>query len=809
MFYKKYIVPALRSINRNKATAALNLTSLVVGLTSMIFIAFWIKHELSYDNFHPNADRTYRIVYNGVLHGSVIKDCTTGRCFYDALKNDFPEIEYATTVFNFDEAQLAKENGESYLIKLSAVCPDFFDVFGAHIIKGNAKDLEKPNIAFLTPETARKFFGDEDPIGKIISTGMSGENKHFTVAGLVSPMPENSHFEYDMLYSNTSMGMFNQPSNDWLDAKYHNYFVLKPGVNYKAFEAKFNQYAMAKIAPLIRSWRNLSINEWESGGNHVKFELQPIERIHLIPGYSSEFKTNGNILYIYIFMAVGILILIISIINFSNLSIVKSLNRAKEIGIKKVSGSDRKMLAIQFLTESSLLSLIATFISILIVVIAAPFFMKFTGVNLFTSGNFKIQILAALLGLALFTGFLSGLYPALYLSKLSPVKVLNSSRAKFKGVFFKDFLIVSQFVICIVVFIGAFIVNRQLNFLQNENLGFKKDNILVLKGTDNLSWEKNLLLNNELQKITGVINSTSSQNIPAERCSFYQAAYNAPSGLKSSILDFLPCDYRYKDVYQLNLLEGDFFTNDFTPKARKIVLNQTAVKALGIENWEGKFVRRGNTDYQIVGVVEDFHYSSKQAAIPPLGLVEIPDTYQFWSPVYCSVLMQGNNIQSTVKQIKKVWNDIAPGIEFRYTFFDQDYDHLYYQETQTKKVFIVFALIAISLSCFGLFGFVKYLVQNRTKEIGIRKVNGARTESIFVLLSKHFTSPVIIAMTCSFPLAYIMMRKWLESFAYRVQINYVYFLWAGLLTLGIVFLTVGWLGWRAARKNPVEALRYE
>jgi len=810
MFIKQYILPAFRHISRNKVSTTINMTSLVVGFTCFILIAFWIKHEFSYDNFHPKADRTYRVSYTGVLLGKEIKDATTSKAFNEALINNFPEVEAATIIFNFNEALLSKDDGVSFRTKLSGVNPNFFEVFAVEVLKGDVNELNKPNTAFITNEMAIKFFGDEDPVGKIISTGMDRENKKFTIAGVVGKLPENSHFDFDVLYSNTSMSWYKYVGKNWLDADFHNYLVLKPNIDYKAFEEKFNSYVLKNITPIIEKWQKISIEEWHEKGDWLRFVFQPINRIHLNSSFDGEYKQNGNIVYVYIFLIIGILILLISIINFSNLSTVKSLSRSKEIGIRKVSGSKRNSLILKFMVESCLHSFVALLISTFIIVLISPHFQNFSGVKILSFDNLKWWVFASLLLLTILSGLIAGAFPSLYLSKLSPIKVLSSgTKIKLKGVFFKDVLIVIQFVISIVVIIGSFLVTKQLNYLQNENLGFKKENILVIKGTEDLSWEKNLLLNKELQKISSIKYSSSSHYIPNDDCAYNVFSHKTQTDIETVIIDVLPCDYNFKNVYQFELLDGEFFDESFSEKARKIVLNEKAAESLNIKNCIGEVIRREGADYEIIGVVKDFHYNSKQSEIPPLGLVQLPDVFEYWSPIYCSILIEGNNIQASIDNIEKVWKKIAPGTEFNYSFFDQDYDKLYRQEMQAKKVFMLFSFIAISLSCFGLFGFVKYQVQARTKEIGVRKVNGARNGTLYFMLLKHFTKPVGIALILAYPIAYFAAKGWLENFAYKIEIGVFSFLLAGILTIIIVFLTVGWLSWRAASRNPVEALRYE
>jgi putative ABC transport system permease protein len=807
---KQYIISALRSIRSNRSFSLINIANLVVGFTSFILIAFWIKYELSYDNFHPYAERTFRIAYEGMSINEEIKDATTAKVINEVLTKEFPEVEIATITMNFDKAMLAKDDGTAFMVGLSGVNPNIFDVFDIPVIEGDVDDLLKPNTAFITQEMATIYFGDGNPVGEAISTGMDREYKRFTIVGIIGSLPENSHFDYDMLYSNASQSWYNRNNSNWLNTGFHNYVVLKPGTDLLTFEEKFNKLAIENIAPIIKSWQNISLDEWFSKGNSVKFVFHPLQSIHLTPSFENEYKQNGSMVYIYIFLIVGLLILIISVINFSNLSTVKSISRSKEIGVRKTFGSNRRALIIQFLLESILLSVVALIVSFALIGVVAPYYQDFTGIQIWSITNVEWWGYLILLAIAIISGVLAGSFPAFFISKQSPVDaLLFTKNIKLRGVLFKDLLVVTQFIISLLVIIGAFVVTNQLNFLQNTKLGFKKDNILIIKGTENISWDKTILMNKELKKMQGVKQSSSSHFIPNKDCDFRTYNIENDKGVERVIIDILPCDYNYINVYRFELLEGRFFNEAFLSDARKIVINEKAAQTLNVDDCIGKKLERQGVEYEIIGVVKDFHYSSKHSEISPMGMVQMPDVNMFWNPLFCSVLLEGDNTLKTLGEIEELWNKISPGTEFTFSFFDDDYDYIYRQEMQTRTLFIIFSIIAISLSCFGLFGFVKYLVQSRTKEIGIRKVNGASNISIFLLLSKYFTRPIVVAIIFAFPIAWYSVNEWLKSFAYRIDIEFSYFLLAGLFTIVIVFLTVGFIALKAARRNPVDSLRYE
>ncbi len=807
---KHYLKFAIGNIRNNRIFSIINIINLIVGFTAFILIAFWIKYELSYDNFHPYANRTYRVAFKGVAINEETNDATTAKVINEVLSNDFAEVDIATITMNFNEAMLAKDDGTAFMVKLSGVNPNFFDVFNVKVLKGDLNELLNPNTAFITQEMAVKYFGDNDPTGEVISTGMDREYKRFTIAGIISSMPENSHFEYDMLYSNASQSWYNMNNNNWLNTGFHNYVVLKPGTDIIEFEEKFNELALRNIAPIIKRWQNISLEEWFSKGNSVRFVFHPLQKIHLTPSFDNEYKQSGNMIYIYIFLIAGLLILLISVINFSNLSTVKSISRSKEVGVRKTFGSGRRPLITQFLLESILLCIIALGFSVLLIAFIAPYYRNFTGINIWSPESLDWWVYPAMLLIAIISGVLAGSFPAFFISKQSPVTALSfSAKIKLHGIKFRDILVITQFVISILVIIGAFVITDQLNFLQNKNLGFKKNNVVIIRGTENISWDKTKLLNEELKKIPGVIQSSSSHFIPNRDCDFRTYNVEKLNGIEKVIMDILPCDHNYRNVYRFELLEGRFFDDSFSKDARKIVINEKAAKSLGDGSVLGKILTRHEVEYEVIGVVKDFYYSSRYSEISPLGMVQLPDVNMFWNPLFCSVLIDGENTVATVQEIEELWGNISPGTEFSYSFFDNDYDYMYKQEMHTSTLFIIFSIIAISLSCFGLFGFVKYIVQSRAKEVGIRKVNGAGNGSIFMMLSHYFVRPVTLAMLMAFPIAYYSIREWLTNFAYKIDIGISYFLIAGSLTMIIVYISVGFLAYKAAIKNPVDSLRYE
>jgi putative ABC transport system permease protein len=504
--------------------------------------------------------------------------------------------------------------------------------------------------------------------------------------------------------------------------------------------------------------------------------------------------------------------LIISLINFTNLSTVQSTSRRKEIMVKKVTGASRKSIMIQFLAESILYSFLALIISIAFAHVFIPVFERHTGITILSESSITPGMYFVLIVFSLFTGVLAGLYPSFVVSKMSPLKALASKFSE-KGngkIMLKDALLVLQFSISILVIISTITVTRQLNFLQNKKLGFKKENIVIVRQVEDMSRTKQNTFKERLLENSNIRSASYSHRIPGMNLPARTCAIVEGEEVKLLMLEVCPVEASFFDTYKIELANGNYFNNDDAKNNKKIVLNEEAVKTYNIKDPIGNKLYYNKTDYyEIVGVVKNFHYNSKRKEIQAAAFVQEPDIEMFWSPEYLSVGTIGAGNQKLINFIKSEYQKVLPGKEFAYSFFDEDYDALYKNEYQTKQLFSIFSIIAICLSCLGLFGLVKHIVLTKVKEIGIRKVSGARTLDILYMLSGDYLKWIIISFVIATPIAYYAMNKWLQNFAYKTELSWWIFALAGLLALGIALLIVSWQSWRAARRNPVEALRYE
>ncbi len=801
-----------RIFKRNIFSLLTNIFSIAIGMTAFILVMLWIKYELSFDQFNEKRADIYRVTCQGRIFEKDIKDATTGAVLSKVLPKTFPEVKSAVAMADFGTAMMSKPNGEGFRLKAFGATSSFFDVFSISVLQGDYKALEQPNTAFITQSAAKKIYGNENPIGKTLTTGMDREDKQFTIVGVIADIPKNSHLTFDFLYSLSSISFYRNATNDWLNSAVYTYLLFSEGVNHRAFEKKLNQHLQTQIEPILKGWRNLSLAEWGSKGESWGFVLQPLKKIHLYSSLKNEAGQNGNISYVYMAAIIGLLILLISVINFINLSTVQSTSRAKEIMVRKVTGASRKSIMAQFLAESTMYSFIAMVVSSTFAWLIIPFFEKYTGISMMSGASVTLEIYVGLFIFSVITGLLAGLYPAFIVSKMSPLTTLKSARmGKTNGkILLKDALLVVQFSISILVIICTITVSRQLDFLQNKKLGFNKENIVVVRAMEDMSRSqqkvfKEMLLKNSNIKTASYSHKVPGMNLPGRTCGLVVG-----DEVKLLALEVLPVESSFFDTYKIELSEGNFFTDEDSKNNKKILLNEEAVKINNIKNPVGQKLYYSETEYyEIAGVVKNFHYNSKRKEIGALAFVQEPDIEQFWSPEQLSLGIAGSNSREVIDFVKTEYQKLIPGKEFAYSFFDADYDALYKNEYQTRQLFSIFSLIAICLSCLGLFVLVKHIVLTKIKEIGIRKVSGARTADILILLSGNYLKWVAIAFVIATPIAYFAMNKWLENFAYKTSLSWWIFALAGLLALGIALLTVSFQSWKAARRNPVESLRYE
>ncbi len=792
---KNYFKIAIRSLWRHKAFSFINIMGLAVGMTACFLIYMYVSFETSYDNFHSKADRIYRVVSDVITPSETDKIGITSAPVAINAKKDFPEVEDAVRV---TRDELLVHKGDIKFQEKNSLLADstLFNVFDFPLISGDKKTaLKEPMSIVLSQTAAKKYFGNTNPLGQQVQ--LTGAAINATVTGVMKDIPENSQIKADMLVSMSSFkAMYGRATQDseWTNHGFYTYILLKPHADAKALEKKFPAFM-----------------EFHHGADakklqmHDDLSLEPLRDVYLKSkrdGYET-----GSINNIRIFSIIGVFILLIACINFINLTTARGAERAKEVGIRKVVGAARFQLARQFIGESIIICFIAFLLSIFLCSLLLPLFNQLAGKQIST-GIFNHPLnIAGLFLLSLGIGIFAGFYPSLVLSAFKPVTVLKGSFATGnKGLILRKSLVVFQFAISIVLIVGTIVVFTQLNYMRNQDLGFSKDQTIVIN--TNFDNNKNAF-KQSLSSIPGVISSTYSSSVPGGgHTSAYSEMQNKAGDIQKTNLDLYFVDFDYIHQYQFKLVAGRSFSKDFkTDSTQAMVINESAARSLGYNKPEdavGRNFDQWGRKGKIIGVLKDFHYHSLQQNINPLVM-----RYERWALGLISIKVSSANLQSTIRMIESKWNSIIPNRPFDYYFLDDFFNTQYHAEEKFGNLFTNFAVLAIFISCLGLLGLASYSTIQRTKEIGVRKVLGASVSSIVNLLSLEFIKLVFIAFVIATPIAWFGMHKWLLDFAYRTNINWWVFAIAGFSALAIAFATISFQAIRAAVANPVKSLRTE
>ncbi len=793
---KNYLKIAFRNLLKSKAFSFINIAGLAIGLSGFILISLYIKQELSFDDFNTKASRIYRPVEiqrpAGVPEQQV---AVTMGPLAAALKNDFPEIEAAARIMPAPAFFCRVNDKGFYENQIVYADPEVFNIFTIPFIEGNpAQALKDPNSIVLTKSEAKKYFGDEDPLGRIITISQQGGKSEMKITGIIKDYPENSHLRFSMIGSLSTL----QNDIPWMDNWGSNflatYVLLKKDADKSQLEKKFPAF----------------IEKYHKGDESYSFSLylQPLKDIHLYSDnivYQTFNNNQGSIVKVYTFSTIALFILFIACINFMNLSTARSAKRIKEVGIRKVLGSGRTNLVVQFMGEAVIIALFAFLLAILITEFAFPYFKSVFNITL--DFQFKNNILFAIemLAVTILVGIAAGLYPAFYMSKAQPAQSLKNYRSMIGGgSLLRKVLVVAQFAIAIVLIISSGIVMDQMNFVRNKDLGFNKEQLLYIPIRGKAERDKVEVLKNELLKnnniasasaVSGPIGASGSQGTETEAGS----EDNASLMMRRSYVDF-----DYFKTMQLKIVEGRNFSKDYpTDSVSAVIINQTAVKKFGWKNPVGK-VFKDDPSATVIGVVRDYNFYSVHARIEPQIIRISKDNID-----NLLVRIKPGNIKETTSYIENTWNTINQGKPFEYTFVDDYFDNIYKSDLNTEKLFGTFAFLAIFIACLGLFGLASFTAEQKTKEIGVRKVLGSSISGIIFLLSKEFIKWVVISCVIAFPAAYFLMNNWLTKFAYRTEISFFIFIAAALLTIVIALFTVGYQSVKAALVNPVKSLRYE
>ena len=765
----------------------------------------YVNYELSFDKHFENQDRIYRVVIDGRFNGRDFTGSQNPSPAGPTFKEQIPEVEerlrfrntgdwvvqYGDKVFNEDDLVFADET--------------FFKVFSVNLIQGNAEEaLSRPRHLAINQTQAKKYFGDEDPMGKVLKLD---NDEDWIVSGVFEDIPDNSHFHFDFILSFiTREGDYN--NQEWLSQNYDTYLVINENADIAQVQQKINEIAIQKMGVELQQYLNMSFEQFKEGGNNFEYFLQPLSDIHLKSTGYGGFEPEGDITYVYIFTAIAVFILVIACINFMNLSTARSANRAKEVGVRKVLGSYRSQLIGQFISESILITFIAGLLGLCIGVIVIPFFNDFTDRQMELS--FLQNLPWVILG-SVVVGFLSGLYPAFFLSAFNPAKVLKgnvSSGGKTGGL--RKALVSFQFFISILLIIATFSILNQLNFIQNKSVGFERDRVLVIHNAymlgDNSDAFKNMILQNP-----AVEQASFSSYLPTS--SSRSSTVFFPDGIidkdRGMVCQNWRVDENYQAVFGMKIKQGRFFSKQYATDSTAIVINETAAKNFGIEELNGNIIGTfGNNEevldqFNVIGIIEDFNFESLKSEIEPL-IMRLGKTTG-----YLSIKLNSESIGTQVKSAESKWDEMAPGQPFEYSFLDDRFTNMYKAESKLGEIFTVFAVLTIVIACLGLFGLAAFTAQKKTKEVGIRKVLGASLIQLVFLMSREISILVIISFIIASAIGYWGVNWWMQSFTYRPPINLLYFFLAGLSAFVIAILTMSYQSIKVARANPVNSLRNE
>jgi putative ABC transport system permease protein len=781
----------IRGLFKSKQVTITNLIGLSLGITCFLFMLLYIANELSYDRYHGNAERLYRLVTGYEQGNDKYSSTRTPAPLAEAFKSDFPSIEEVTRLRVISNGIINTNNQNFREELVMGADPSIFRLFTFPFISGDANTaLLEPNTAVITESIADKYFGNENPLNKEIKVKINDAAYFFTITGIIKEVPLNSHFHFRILVSNNT---FRESKGPWNSGFGITYFLLKKGSSINGIETNLQDFIKKHVG------------KDEIDLFHMQYQIQKVTDIHLYSHCRKELETNGNVSSIYIFSTLALLIFIITCINYINLSTAKSEDKAKEIGLRKVFGAAKWSHVKRFFIESGVLCFVSFLIAIALVSISLNLFEN----KLYKIDNINLIVLfpAAIIFIVILS-VIAGIYPALYFtpSRLNAL-IKNERKITFKGINPRNILVALQVAVCIGLTMFTIVIYKQHQFIEGlTEKSFEKDNILIVNNIRQIrnsafSLKENLVKYDDIEGVTVCNRLPCKDEIAQTTCSLI--------GSREYInVKVLAVDKDYLNTLNIKgLNEGRFFSDSFPNDSNSVVINKKALSELELKNALGKQIRFNGKDKTIIGIIEDFNYEPVFGEIEPLCIILSGYSYP---PQYLALKIKPEgNIQDVVKLVKSKWESYTKEIPFEYSFFSDDYLKSYESINKTKNLAFVFLVLTIIISVLGLSGLIAFISEKRTKEIGIRKVNGARVSEVLVMLNCDFVKWVAIAFVIATPIAYYAMNKWLEDFAYKTTLSWWIFALAGLLALGIALLTVSWQSWRAATRNPVEALRYE
>lgn len=798
--FKSYISIVYRGLLRNKVYSIVNILGLSFGLACCLIIYLYIQQEISFDNFHSKAERTYHFVGEAKYPTGIDYNGATPYPLAKALRQDFPDLESVSQI-HFQNSDIVQIEDKKFAVD-NVIFADqyFFQVFDFNILKGNPEEsLKEKNQVFLTKSLAAKFFGSQDPINKSIKLA----NKlDLNVAGIIEDPPFNTHLPFTMIISYTSFGTdyLGFIVDSWgLLSNGHTYVVLPESMNAENLEAQFPDF--------------LDKHNGEKVSDKTTLKLQPLRDIHFGIKYSMDTGTYTiNKMYLWIFGIIGIFILVTACINFINLATAQAMTRTLEVGVKKVLGAQKLQLILQFLSETFLLTIIASVISIALAELSIPFVNKIMDGNIHFSVLHSASAIGFLIVLLVFVGFLSGSYPAYIMSRFKPVTALKSrfNYSRSGSYFVRQFLVIFQFIVTAILIICTLLINRQINYIHTKDLGFRTDAIINIRIHD-YDDKKIEQLSKDLLKIPEIETFSLSIGAPTSNTNIGTSFYLDKETEEQSHQVAIKCvDSAYISTYGIEMLAGRWIEyNDLDSNRFEFIVNEALLKKTGFTNPQeilGEKLNIGINEIkgEVVGVVKDFHIKSFHQEISPMIMMRFP-----YFTFDAGIKLAGNDYEAVFSKLEKIWNNLFPNYIFEYKFLDDHLDQLYNNEKRTLNLFELLTLIAIAIGLIGLFGLISFVTVQRTKEIGIRKVHGATTLTIFKIISKDFLVIIIISILVGSPIAYFAMQSWLNNFAYHVNIGVLIFVEAFLIILLLTTISIAYRTIKIAISNPVDALRYE
>jgi ABC-type antimicrobial peptide transport system permease subunit len=781
---RNYLIITIRNIVKQKTYSFINIAGLAVGLASFILIVLWVQDEFSFDRFHENTDNIYRVVnFEKYSNEEEMYFSQTPAGLAPILKSDFPEIKEVTRVRLVNDVIFKYQNKTFNEENVIFADPSFFLIFSFQFDNQiSIGQLNNPYSILITKKMADKYFGLENPLGKTLKL----DNKlDLIITGVLENPPANSHIQFNFIIPFERIKDFGYPVEGFNSYAYATYVLLDQKKDYK--------FISSKIKNTIKKHDKSAI---------LTSSLQSIKDIHLYSSNIGGLGGDGDIKYIYIFFAIAIFVLLTACINFMNLSTARSGKRAKEVGLRKVIGANRKAIILQFFNESLIISFFAMIFAYLIVMLVLPAFNSLSGTDLYFSFAFMPSIHAVILITTLFTGIISGSYPALILSSIQPIKtikgVINTGK---KGTLFRRILVSIQFVLTICLIFGTIVINRQLHFVKTQKLGYDKEQVLSIALQGELS-QMIEFLKNELNENTDIENISATTSTPsAIGKSFIVNHWQGNSDQEKFLANLVETDENFLEILNLDMVCGRYFSKEFISDSSAVIINEAALSLLGFDDPLGKSFMK---EYHVIGVVKDFHFQSLHKKIAPLIIFHSTNNLK-----YLLVKIQSTNLFKSLTYLENQWNKMIPNYPMEFQFLDEQLDRQYRSDRQTEKIINVFTFLTIFISVLGLTGMASYIAELRTKEIGIRKVLGATITGILTMLSKEFIKWILIAVVIAFPISWYVMNQWLQTFAYHMELNIWLFLLSGIMSLLVALITILFQTFKTASANPIKSLKYE